>query len=186
MNDAAKPARAQPALSNGFINGNDAADFERGCQLLFGGIGAAVFGSFADDFELRLSQLEFAAAVVLLDLAVKRDNLAGFEFVPEVSGVEPDALQSRAALPRGHLKNGHAAGAEKTRSPHFRNHSSHFTCAQFSNAPRVQPVLITKWQVVQQVVEGLDSLACEQFSQLRSHPLHVFNGRAQLQHLKGC
>ena len=114
MDDATEPTGGQPALPGGFVDGHDAADFERSRQLLFRGVSATVVGSFSDDLELRLGELKFAAAIVLLDLAVQGDDLAGLELVPKVSGVEPDTLQSRPALPGGHLKDGHAAGTEKT------------------------------------------------------------------------
>ena len=70
MDDPAEPAGGETALSGGFVNGHDAANFERCRQLLLGCVGAVVIGCFADDFELRLGKLKFAASVILLDFAV--------------------------------------------------------------------------------------------------------------------
>ncbi len=112
MNDAAKPARGELALASGFVDGDDAADFERVGNLLFCGAGVAVVGRVADDLELRLHELQLAVSI-LFDLAVESDDLAGLKAIAQVSGVEPDALQPGAALPGSHLENGHAAGFER-------------------------------------------------------------------------
>ena len=147
---------------------------------------AAVLRRFADDFELRLGKLEFAAAVILLDLAVKSDDLSGLEFVPQIPGVEPDTFQARPALSRGHLKDGHAAGAEQPRGANFGDHGGHFTGAQLCDASWVQPVFIAKRQVMYKVIKGLNTFCGQQFSQTGADSLDVLNGGTQLQHLKGC
>ena len=186
MNNATEPAGGQPALPGGFVNGHDAADFERSGQLLFRGVSATVVGRLPDDLELGLGELKFAATVVFLDLAVQGDDLAGLELVSKIGGIEPDTLQSRPALSGGHLKDGHAAGTEKTGGPNLGNHGSHFAGAQFGNAPGVQPVLVAKRQVVQQVVEGLNAFGRQQFGELWADSFNVLNGGTWLQHLKGC
>ena len=186
VDDAPKPSGGQTALSSGLIDGHDATDFERCHQLLFRGIGAAVFSSFSNDLELRLGELEFAAAVVLLNLAVQGDDLAGLELVPQISGVEPDTLQPRPPLPGGHLKDGHSAGTEEAGGPHFSNHGSHFSSPQFRNTPRVEPVFVAKRQVVQQVVESLNVLGRQELGKFRANALHVLNGGVRLQHLMRC
>ncbi len=180
MDDAAEPTRGQTALASGFVYGYDAADFERSREFLFRGIRATVVGSFPDDLALGLGELKLAAAVILLDFAVQGDNLAGLEFVAKIGGVEPDTLQSRPALPGGHLKDGHAASTEETRGPNLSNHGGHFAGAQFGNAPGVQPVLVAKRQVVQQIVEGLNTFGRQQFGELWADSFNVLNGGTQL------
>ena len=53
------------------------------------------------------------AAAVFLHLAIQRDHLSRLEFVPQIRGVEPDALEPRSALASRHLKNWHSPGAEQ-------------------------------------------------------------------------
>ena len=111
VDDAPKPARSQTALSRRLINRHDAANLKRSRQLLVRGVGGAV--RFPDNLELRLGELQFAFPVVLLYLAVERNDLPGLELVLKIRSIEPDTFQPRPALPRSHLKDGHAAGAEQ-------------------------------------------------------------------------
>ena len=184
MDDATKPSRCQAALPGRFVDGHDAANFERSCQFLVRGIRGAI--RLPDDLELRLGELEFAAAVILFHLAIKRDDLARLELVPKISGVEPDTLQPRPALSGGHLKDGHAAGTEQARGPHFGNYGGHFAGTQFSYAPGIQPILVAKREVVQQVVESLNVLGRQHLGELWADAFDILNGGARLQHLKGC
>src|SRR5882724_2331351 len=55
--DASEPARRQLALAGGFVDGNDASDFERGSGFFLGLVGAALFVDIAEDFKLRLDDL---------------------------------------------------------------------------------------------------------------------------------
>src|SRR5438876_7005912 len=102
MDNPSKPARGQSPLPCRFVNGDDAANLQR-----LGNLGFRFTVAFSDDLELRLHQLQLAT--IILYTPVKRYHLAGLEFVFQVSGVEPNALQARATLAGGHLKNGHAA-----------------------------------------------------------------------------
>ncbi len=112
VDDAPKPARGQAALAGRLVDGHDPADFERGCGFLLCAFG--LVGGIAENFELRLDELQISAAL-LLHLAVKGYQLSGLEAVAQIGGVEPDALQAASALAGRHLKNGHAAGAEQAR-----------------------------------------------------------------------
>ena len=49
--DASKPARRKLALAGGFVDGNDASDFERRGGLFLGLIGAALFVDIAQQFK---------------------------------------------------------------------------------------------------------------------------------------
>ena len=112
VDDAAEPARREPPLASGPIDGHDATNFERGRQLLFGGFGCALLAGISQDFKLWLYNLEFTAAINV-NLAVQCDHLARLEFALQVRPIKPDALEPGSALPRCHLKYGHAACAEK-------------------------------------------------------------------------
>src|ERR1022692_883086 len=148
VDDPTKPARSQPALSSRLINWHDTANFERSRELLFRGVGGIV--RLPNNLELRLGELEFTFPVVLLHLAIERDDLPGLKLFLKIWSIEPDALQPRPALPGGHLKDGHAAGPEQSRGSHLGDYGRHLSGAEFGNAPRLQPVLVAKGQVVQQ------------------------------------
>src|SRR5437870_1770529 len=102
MDNPSKPARGQSPLPCRFENGDDATNLQR-----LGNLGFRITVAFSDDLELRLHQLQLAT--VVLYPPVRRYHLAGLEFVFQVRGIEPNALQARATLARSHLKNGHAA-----------------------------------------------------------------------------
>jgi hypothetical protein len=112
-NHAAKPARSNSALSGGLVDRHDASDLERLTQLLIRRIGGAILPGLTKNLELRLHDLQFAVAIGL-DLAVERYHLPGLELVSQVGSVEPETFHAIGPLPGGHLKDGHAAGAQKT------------------------------------------------------------------------
>src|ERR1700733_5859138 len=84
--DSPEPFRSQP--SSCFIDRDDATDLQRFSCFLFGAIISTVAG-LAQYFELRLDDLELAAALVLFDLPVERDHLPGNELILEIGRVEP-------------------------------------------------------------------------------------------------
>ena len=99
--DAAEPAGGEfgapgGGASEGFVDGDDAAHFERDELGVFArGVGAG------EDLEGGLDHLEARAAggrvegiagARAFELAVEGDLLAGVEFVLEVGAVEPHAL----------------------------------------------------------------------------------------------
>jgi hypothetical protein len=94
---SAKPAGGHAALPCRFVDGNDAAHFERCCGFVVRAVTAGV----AQHFKLRLHDLQLSAALVLFDFAVKCDQLPGLELVLQISGVEPEAFQLGSALPNG-------------------------------------------------------------------------------------
>ena len=178
---APKPARRKASLPRRFINRNDAADLQRLARLFFGrAILAPV--ALAQHLDLRLHNLQFAGARIFLHLAVERDHLARLKFALKICGVEPEATQARSSLPDRELKNGHAACPEQPGVPYFSNHGGHLARAQFGNAPRVQPVFIAKRQIIEQVADGADSLAFENFRDARPHALHVLHRSGKFQH----
>ena len=74
-NDAPEPACGQPALARGLVDGNDAADFQRGGLFLVDCVARSILGRLAQDFKLRLHDLQFAVAIGL-DFPVERNHLA--------------------------------------------------------------------------------------------------------------
>ena len=62
----------------------------------------------------------------------------------------------------------------------------YFAGAQFGNTLGVQPVLVAKRQVVQQVVEGLNAFCGQHLGELWTDSFNVLNGGTRLQHLKEC
>ena len=144
---------------------------------------SALVGGVAENFELRLHELQISAAL-LLNLAVKGYKLPGLETVAQISGVEPDALQAASALAGRHLKNGHAAGAEQARGADFGDDRGHLSRAQFGNSTRIDAVLVAKGQVMKQIVDGTDALGAQHFGQTRADALYILDRGGQLEHLR--
>ena len=163
------------ALAGRFVDGNDASDLKRGGGFLFGLVRAAFFVDVAENFELRLHDLQISVAI-LFDLAVERDHLSRLKLVLQICGVEPQALQSAAALANRELKNRHAACAKQSGVADFGNYRRHFSCAQFGDRARVQPVFIAKGQIVQQVVDGVMPLAASTSARRGPMPLTYCTG----------
>src|SRR6266404_2654557 len=111
-NDPPEPARSQFSLSGGFVNRNDAADFERGGGFFLGIVGAPLFIDVAENLKLGLDDLEFAVAI-LLDLAVEGDHLPSLETVAQISSVEPEAFEPVACLADCELKYRHTPSPEE-------------------------------------------------------------------------
>src|SRR5208283_4139084 len=176
-----KPARGQPSLPDRLVNGNNPADLQRLRRLLLRSVVAA-FARLSQNLELRLDDLQLSAARVLLDLPVQRDHLPRIEFVLQVGGMKPKAAQPGASLADGELKNRHAAGAEQPRVAHFPDHGRHLTRTQLRNAPRIQPVFIAKWQIMEQVADRVDPFGGKHFPDARSDALHVHHRSREFEH----
>src|SRR5271169_6048849 len=97
-NGAPKPARGKP--SDRLIDGNNAADLQRLGGLLFRAV-PTIIGGVSQDLELRLNDLQFAAALIFFHFVVQRDHLAGLELVLQVGRMEPEAAQASPPLPNG-------------------------------------------------------------------------------------
>ena len=178
VNDAPEPARSKP--SDGLIDRNDAPNFQR----LGGFFTRAILGvaSLAQNFELRLHDLQFAAARILFDLAVERDHLPRHEFVLQVRRVEPQAAQPSAALPHRELKDRHAAGAKQSGVANFGDHRGHLAGPQFGNAAGIQPVFVAKGKIMEQVADRVDAFAGQQFRDPRTNAFHVLHRRGEFKH----
>ena len=143
VNDAAKPARGEPAIAGGLVDGDDAADFERLPLLLF--VAGRLFGGIVQDLELRLHDLEaMSAAIAGFDFAIQSDQHAGAELVLQIRGIEPDALQRVAALADGHLEERHAAGAKEAEGADLGDDAGHLARTQLANAARIQAIFVAE------------------------------------------
>src|SRR5882757_3436731 len=160
--DATEPARSQFALSGGFVNGNDASDFERGGGFLFGIVGATFFVDVAENFKLRLDNLELALAI-LFHFAIESDELPRLETVAQISAIEPETFEPVASLAHRKLKYRHAPRAEKAGVADLRDDCRHLACTEFRDGARIETVFVTKGQVMKQVVYGIEALGSENF-----------------------
>src|ERR1700733_2177794 len=158
-NDA--PEKARRKLANRFVDGNDAADFERLSRFLFRS--ATRFGRIAQDFKLRLDDLQLAASLVALHFAVECDHLSGLELVVKIRAMKPETLQAAASLSHRQLKDRHAARGKQSRVADFADHRGHFSGTQLGDPARIQPVFVAKWQIMQKTVYGLNALAPRNF-----------------------
>src|SRR5579862_7533257 len=178
MNNPPEPARSQP--SDGFIDRDDAANLQRLGGFLIGAIlGVA---SLAQNLELRLHDLQFAAARILFDLPVERNHLPRHKLVLQVSRVKPQAAQPGPALSNGELKDRHAARAKQSGVANFSHHRGHLARTQFGNAARIQAVFVTKRQIMEQVADSMDALASQQFRDSRTNAFHVLYRRGKFKH----
>ena len=177
--DSPKPARGHAALPGRLVDGHDASDFERRCRLV-----VRVFcAGIAQHLKLRLNDLQFATLRILLHLPIERDQLAGLEFVLQISGIEPEAAQPGSSLPHGQLKDRHAAGAKQARVADFADDGSHFAGAQLRDPARIQPVFIAKRQIIEQIADCCNSLGGENLRQLRTNSFDVLDWRGEFEHL---
>lgn len=106
---------------------------------------------------MRLDHFERAAAAAgAFDASMEGEELAGVEAVFEIGAVEPDALHAGGTLADGDLEDGHAFGAQKDDAADFGEGAGGFSGAEFGERPRVEAVLVTEGEVVEQVLDGED------------------------------
>src|SRR5690348_16689748 len=126
MNNATKPARVKPGAGGGFVDGHNAADFERSCIFYRFQIELFALARSVQHFKLRLIDLQAVALPALFHLAVKRHKLAGLETITQIFTVKPDAFERGAALSGDQLKDRHAfARAEDGRVAYLSDYSGH-------------------------------------------------------------
>ncbi len=132
----------------------------------------------------RLDDLQLAAAIVGFHFSVQGHDLSGLELVPKIGGVEPDTLQARPPLSGCHLENGHAAGTEQSGIADLGDDGRHLSRTQFGDGARVQAVFVAEWQIMQQVVDGVDALARQHLGQAGADAFHILHGSGRIEHLK--
>ncbi len=194
MDDAAEPARAQPAIGGGFVDGHDAPDLKRLSRQVLRRLLLRFRDRLGQDLELRLHQLDaMAPAAWFLHPAIESDRLSGLELISQVGGIEPYAGDGLAALAGGHLVDFDAApgGAEQAGAADFRDDGGHLAGTQLGDAARIDAVLVTEGQIVEQVLDRADALAGQDLRQPRADSLDVLHRGVELEHrtqfqVSGC
>src|SRR5579863_9374157 len=71
VDHATEPPRSQPSLPDGLVNRHNPANFERGGDFLLSSVERSLVTGLTHDFELRLHDLQFAAAIIRFHLSVE-------------------------------------------------------------------------------------------------------------------
>ena len=107
------------------------------------------------------------------------------ELVAQVIAPKPFTPDASASLGSYHLKDWHSAlGVEERRTAHLGNDRGHLPRTKFSHAARVQPVFITKRQVIEQVLHHVDVFLLQPLGQTRAYAFYVLYFCVEFQH--GC
>ena len=138
VNNFAKHARADCA--DGFVDGNDAADF--------GGIGGGAFGC-ADRFDLRIDHFQAGGTVrVDFHFAVQDETLAFFHTAFEVCAVEEARVESAGTVAQGGVEDGGATASEAdggtSACGYFRENGVYLARDNFGNFGETDAVFVTK------------------------------------------
>ena len=89
---------------------------------------------------------------------------------------------SCAALSDGELEDRHAAGAEQARVADFGDDRGHFSRAQFGDGARIQAVFVAEGQIVQQVIDGVNTFGGQHFGQAWANALDDTARSGRFQH----
>ncbi len=167
-NDPAQDARSE--RRHGFINGNDAIDFQRTAALGF---------LIGQDLKLWLDNFQGSRAVaVAIDLAVEERLLAGVEdFVPfQVAAVEPFAPQHAGGIARRQVVNFQAAaGAHQAAGQNFGKDRRGLSGNQVADARHTRAVLVAEGCVVKQVLHRANAALGEKLRTLGTHTFEKLN-----------
>ena len=177
--DLAKPPGSNAA--DGLVDRNDAADLE-GFRSPLVGFGRAGPGRISQQFKLRLNDLQLTGSLIFFDFPVKGDHLAGCEFVLQISRIEPETAQTSPALPDRELKDRFAPRTEQPGVTHFSDYAGHFSGTQFGDPTRVQPVLVAKRKIMEQVADSVDPLGSQDLGNTRSNAFDILNRGGKFEH----
>ena len=75
-------------------------------------------------------------------------------------------------------------GPQQRRPAHLANHARHLARLQLVQRPRIQPVLIPKRQMQQQVLDRRNPLFCQHFGDGRADAFHKLDGSFKREHCK--
>ena len=189
MEDAAEPAGGEAGApgrgaAGGFVDGDDAVDFEGGVlEGLGGGVGVVGVG---EELELGLEHFEAAGGGAGgLDGAVEGDEGAEGEAVFEVGAVEPHGFEGGGALADGELKEGHAGGAKEGGAADFRDDGGGGAGLEGRDGLGVEAVFVAEGQVVEEVFDGEDALAGELGGDAVADAFDKAKGRGEIGHCIG-
>ena len=147
VDDAAKHARAD--FSDGFVDGDDAADF--------GGVGGRVFA--ANELNLRINHFEARGAVrIHVEFAVDDEALAFLEAAFEVAAVEEAGVNEAGFVLELHVKD-RAAAASKTNGAaaagsDFGENRGDLAGDGFGNRREAEAILVAEGKIGKKVGDG--------------------------------
>src|ERR1700693_2858788 len=146
--------------ANGFVDGNDAANF--------GGVEALS----ADDFHLRIDHFA-ARGTQLFDFvfAVKNDFLAGGEAALEITAVKKFAGQRAGIVLNEQVVDGVAAvhAANGLAAHHAGADGVDIVGLNILDPGEVEAIFIAKRKIVEEIVESVDAALGKEFGALRPH-----------------
>ena len=135
------------------------------------------------NLKLRLNHLELPGTRPRsLQLPIQRYHLPHMKLVPQIGPAKPHALYRVQPLPHGHLEQRHMARLQQYRPAHLADHRRHRPRLQRAHRHRIQPVLIPKWQMIQQVLHGLDAAFGQLNRNTLPHAPHKLHRCRKFQH----
>ena len=166
------PDHARADAANGFVDGNDAADFRR------------VDGVFAKQLVLRIDHFDAAGPVGIdLGFAVDHHALSRAKAFFEVLAVKEFARQ-RAGFVAHQQVIDRAPSSRVTNQPGIGHHALHrvrFTRHDLANLAEVDAVFVAKRQVAEQIADAVNPARFQQGGALRPNAFQVFDFRAGAQ-----
>ena len=175
--------RCQAAFSGGFIDRNDAPDFER-MPVRADAFRIGIHRHAWKNLELRLHHLQAALIGVEFNFAVERDILARTDHPLQPGGVEPLAAKIGAAFPHVGAKDLHATSPHRqhARRTHAGDHRGHFAGTHFGRSAQTCAVFIAEREVNQQIFDRLNCLLPQGFRSRGPHAFDKLNGGRKRDH----
>ena len=170
------PENARPELPQRFVNGDDAAHFQR---LLPSRL------RLRKDFKLGLHHLQVSAAErVKFNFAVKENALARPEdLLPfQVKGVEPFAPEHAAGIGGAQVVNMKAPpGPQETTGQDIGQDGGGLSGDQVADGSQTRAVFVAERRVVEEVFHRADAARGQNFRPRRANALQVLDFRSQRQ-----
>ncbi len=179
--DAAEPAGGEAGspgggAAEGFVDGDDAVDFEHGVLLVLRAWGG-------QELELGLDHLEAACGGAGgFELAVEGDHGSEREAVLEIGAVEPHALDGGGALADGHLEEGHAGGAKEGGAADLADDGGHGAGFELGDGLGMEAVFVAEGEMVKEVFDGVEVAAGEFGGDAIADALDEAEGCGELKH----
>src|SRR5581483_3150163 len=91
--------------------------------------------------------------------------------------------RGHTVLPHHQLEQWHAPRAIQHGTAHLGDHAGHLARPQLTDAARVEAVLVTKRQIIEEIFDGADALGGKDLGDARADSLHVLHRGMQFEHL---